>query len=101
MDASVIGPPTNSLVGPLLTDMYQITMTYGYWRDNKANDQAVFDLFFRKSPFGGEYCIFAGQDEVLKFVSTFRCDQNVHRVYADKVLLNETVADSLKAISSS
>lgn len=65
--------PTNALVSPLLTDMYQISMTYAYWKNNRHNDQAVFDLFFRKNPFKGEYTVFAGQDEVLKFLSAFKC----------------------------
>ena len=30
--------PTNPLVGALLTDMYQISMTYAYWKNDKAND---------------------------------------------------------------
>lgn len=64
--------PTNPLVGPLLTDMYQISMTYAYWKNNKADDYAVFDLFFRKNPFHGEYCIFAGLEEVVKFVANFK-----------------------------
>jgi nicotinate phosphoribosyltransferase len=64
--------PSNSLVGALLTDMYQISMSYAYWKQNRADSHAVFDLFFRKAPFGGEFCIFAGLDEVLRYVSTFR-----------------------------
>lgn len=67
-----IPPPTNSLVSPMLTDMYQITMVYAYWKAGKHDEFAVFDLFFRKNPFGGEFCIFAGLDEVLKFVQHFR-----------------------------
>ena len=63
---------TYSLVSPMLTDMYQISMTYAYWKAGKHEDHAVFDLFFRKNPFGGEYCIFAGLDEVLKLLSSFR-----------------------------
>ena len=41
-------------------------MTYGYWKNNRHTDVAVFDLFFRKSPFKGEYAIFAGLTEVRK-----------------------------------
>jgi len=63
--------PTNSLVTPLLTDLYQITMTYAHWKNNRHNDSAVFELFFRKNPFGGEYTIYCGLDEVLKHVSNF------------------------------
>ena len=64
--------PTNSLVGPMLTDMYQISMTYAHWKNNKVDQPAVFDLFFRKNPLHGEYCIFAGTDEVIRLLSSFR-----------------------------
>lgn len=64
--------PTNAFVNPLLTDLYQITMAYSYWKNNKCNDLAVFDLYFRKSPFKGEFCIFAGLEEVIRHVSSFR-----------------------------
>ena len=65
--------PTNALVTPLLTDMYQLSMAFAYWRNEKEKDHAVFELFFRKNPFKGEYTVFAGLDEVLRFVASFRC----------------------------
>jgi nicotinate phosphoribosyltransferase len=64
--------PTNKLVTAMLTDMYQITMTYAYWKAGRQNDFAVFDLFFRKNPFKGEFCIFAGLDEVLGHLAAFK-----------------------------
>ena len=64
--------PMSSLVTPMLTDMYQVSMAYAHWKNGKIDDEATFDLFFRKPPFHGEYCIFAGLDEVLKFISTFK-----------------------------
>ena len=67
-----IPPPTNSLVTPLLTDLYQLTMAYAYWKSDRHADPAVFELFFRKNPFGGEYTVFAGLDEVIKFLANFR-----------------------------
>lgn len=63
--------PTNALVTPMLTDLYQITMAYAYWKTNQHKRSAHFELFFRKNPFGGSYTIFAGLDEVLKFLSNF------------------------------
>jgi nicotinate phosphoribosyltransferase len=47
-------------------------MAYGYWKSGRTEDHAVFDLFFRKNPFHGEFCIFAGLGEVLEFVENFK-----------------------------
>ncbi|KAF7385799.1 hypothetical protein HZH66_011641 [Vespula vulgaris] len=62
----------NAVVQPLLTDLYQITMAYAYWKSGKINDYAVFDLFFRKNPFQGEFTIFAGLEECIKFLEKFQ-----------------------------
>lgn len=62
----------NNLVQPLLTDKYQVSMCYGYWRNKKHEEPTVFDLYFRKNPFKGEYTIFAGLDECLKFIKNFQ-----------------------------
>ena len=66
--SSAVPPPTNALVTPLLTGLYQITMTYAHWKNNRDNNPALFELFFRRKPFGGEYTIFCGLDECLKLV---------------------------------
>jgi hypothetical protein len=39
----------SSVVQPLLTDFYQISMAYAYWKSNKHREMATFDLFFRKN----------------------------------------------------
>mmetsp|Transcript_17325 Transcript_17325/g.47302 ORF Transcript_17325/g.47302 Transcript_17325/m.47302 type:complete len:553 (+) Transcript_17325:189-1847(+) len=63
--------PTNPLVTAMLTDLYQITMTYAHWSNKRHEDDAVFELFFRKNPFNGEFTIFAGLDECLRHLNTF------------------------------
>lgn len=66
----------NGVIQPLLTDLYQITMAYAYWKAGKCNDQAVFDVFFRKNPFQGEFTIFAGLEECLKFMNNFHYSES-------------------------
>jgi nicotinate phosphoribosyltransferase len=63
--------PTNTLVTPLLTDLYQITMIYSYYMNDRHTIPSIFELFFRKNPFGGEYTICCGLDECLKYINTF------------------------------
>lgn len=62
---------SNPLVQPLLTDLYQITMAYAYWKSEKIDDNAVFDLYFRRNPFHGEFTVFAGLEECVHFVRNF------------------------------
>ena len=64
--------PTDSLTNALLTDMYQITMAYAYFRTKRHETTAVFDLFFRKNPFDGEYTIFAGLSEIIAFMDSYK-----------------------------
>ncbi|ERL93855.1 nicotinate phosphoribosyltransferase [Dendroctonus ponderosae] len=66
----------NGIVQPLLTDLYQITMAYAYWKADKHDARSVFDLFFRKNPFNGEFTIFAGLEECLKFVENFKYSES-------------------------
>uniref|UniRef100_A0A7N0UDJ0 Nicotinate phosphoribosyltransferase n=2 Tax=Kalanchoe fedtschenkoi TaxID=63787 RepID=A0A7N0UDJ0_KALFE len=68
----IIDWPTNPMVTPLLTDLYQFTMAYAYWKAGKHQERAVFDLYFRKNPFGGEYTIFAGLEECIRLISNYR-----------------------------
>lgn len=55
--------PLSSLYRPslaLLTDLYQLTMAYGYWKQGLHEREAVFHLYFRKAPFEGGYAVAAG-----------------------------------------
>ena len=56
----------------LLTDLYQLTMAYGYWRTGKAEEEAAFHLFFRENPFDGGYAIAAGLEPVTRWLDDLR-----------------------------
>jgi nicotinate phosphoribosyltransferase len=55
----------------LLTDLYQLTMAYGYWKSGRAECEAVFHLFFRKAPFQSGFTIAAGLAMAVDFLKAF------------------------------
>ena len=60
----------------LLTDLYQLTMAYGYWKTGLSEREAAYHLFFRRHPFAGEYCVASGLQPALEFLQRFRFDDD-------------------------
>lgn len=58
----------------LLTDLYQLTMAYGYWKTGRHDQQSVFHLFFRTHPFGGGFTVAAGLATVVEYLEELRFD---------------------------
>lgn len=57
---------------PLLTDFYQLTMAYGYWQLGMHEQEASFNLLFRKNPFKGNYAIACGLSSVIEFLQQWK-----------------------------
>ena len=53
----------------MLTDLYQLTMMYGYHKRDLHHKTVVFDLFFRKTKGSGEYAIAAGLEQVIELIN--------------------------------
>ncbi len=58
----------------LLTDLYQFTMAYGYWKGGVDSKEAVFHLTFRKHPFQGGFTIACGLQYVIDYLEHFQFD---------------------------
>ncbi|KAK6924039.1 Nicotinate phosphoribosyltransferase C-terminal domain, partial [Dillenia turbinata] len=65
----VIDEPTNPMVTPMLTDLYQFTMAYAYWKAGKHDERLT-------CIFGGTHLvvntIFAGLEECIRFIANFK-----------------------------
>ncbi|MBN1443594.1 MAG: nicotinate phosphoribosyltransferase [Planctomycetes bacterium] len=59
----------------LLTDLYQLTMAYGYWKLGLARREAVFHLIFRRHPFGGGFTLACGLEVAAEFLEALRFDE--------------------------
>lgn len=55
----------------LMTDFYELTMAQTYFNDGKKDEEAYFDVFFRKNPFGGGYTMSGGLDEIIDYIENF------------------------------
>lgn len=60
----------------LLTDLYQLTMSYAYWKQGLDRKEAVFHLTFRKRPFKGGFTVVAGLEYVVDFLQNFHFDSS-------------------------
>ncbi len=59
----------------MMTDLYQLTMMYGYYKYNMQDNIAVFDVFFRKSPCNGGYTVMAGTESVIEYINNLKFTQ--------------------------
>ena len=55
----------------LFTDFYELTMAQGYWKLGRGG-KSVFDVFFRRNPFGGGYSVFSGLEPLLHDLEALR-----------------------------
>src|SRR5437016_3987198 len=55
----------------LLTDLYELTMAFGYWKSGTADKEAVFHLIFRQPPFGSGFTIACGLAAAIDYLRDF------------------------------
>lgn len=80
----------------LVMDYYQLTMAYSYFKQNKQNDIAYFDMFYRKNPDNGGYVISAGLDEVIDYIKNFKFTESDIECLRKKGDFDEKFLDYLR-----
>lgn len=56
----------------LFTDFYELTMVQGFFAQGIHETTTTFDYFFRKTPFGNGFVVFAGLQDLLDTLSELR-----------------------------
>ena len=63
----------------LLTDLYQLTMAFGYWKQGISEREAIFHLTFRRHPFDGQFTVACGLWPAIEFLQEMRfTDEDCH-----------------------
>ncbi|MEO2066235.1 MAG: nicotinate phosphoribosyltransferase, partial [Desulfurobacteriaceae bacterium] len=72
-------------ISPLLTDLYEITMLYAYFKNGKT-EEASFELFTRELPKNRNYLIFAGLPWIVEFVENLQfSNEDIDYIYSLKI----------------
>ncbi|MGO3169660.1 MAG: nicotinate phosphoribosyltransferase [Bavariicoccus seileri] len=58
------------------TDLYEINMMKTYWEKGIAERKAVFEVFFRKLPFGNGYAVNAGLQRIIEYIDGLRFSES-------------------------
>lgn len=80
----------------LLTDLYQLTMMGGFLENGKMEQQAVFDLFFRKVPHDGGFCVAAGLEPAIRYIEGLRFNEDELAWLRGLGLFHEAFIDYLR-----
>ena len=59
----------------MMTDLYQLTMMYGYFKAGKHKERAVYDLFFRRQGDETNYAVCAGLEQVIDLINNLRFEE--------------------------
>lgn len=52
----------------MMMDLYELTMSNGYFSENHKDVRVAFDVFYRKNPDGGGFAIFVGLQQILDYI---------------------------------
>jgi nicotinate phosphoribosyltransferase len=78
----------------MLTDFYELTMMQGYLLQGH-NPRAVFEMFFRRPPFGGGFTVFAGLQPLLQSIGHFRFQEDELQYLAEQRIFRKEFIDYL------
>ncbi len=79
----------------LLTDLYQLTMGYGFFKQGKHEEEVVFDLFFRRNKMI-TYSIAAGLEQAMDYLLNWRFDDEDIEYLRGLNLFDEDFLEYLK-----
>lgn len=80
----------------LLVDFYELTMAYGYLKNGVGDKTAYFDMFFRRVPDGGGFCIMAGVQQLIEYLRNLTFSDNDISYLKSKGIFDEEFIDYLR-----
>lgn len=82
----------------LHTDLYQINMMETYWEDGIHDRKAVFEVYFRKMPFGNGFAVFAGLERVIHYLKNLKFSEDDIAYLKNELDYQDDFIDYLRGI---
>ena len=60
----------------MMTDLYELTMMYGYFKHNMTDNVCVFDLFYRTNRKNSAFAVMAGTESVVGYINNLRFNED-------------------------
>ncbi len=80
----------------LLTDLYELTMMQGYFKNKDQNETVIFDAFYRNNPCDGGFAIAAGLEQLIQYIKELHFDQEDINYLAGLGIFSKEFLDYLK-----
>ena len=79
----------------MVMDMYELTMSNGYFNREYQNTSGAFDVFYRNNPDNAGYAIFAGLEQVVEYIQNLHFSEEDVAYLRSKNLFTEEFLDYL------
>ena len=81
----------------MMTDLYQLTMMYGYFKTGMRDNLATFDMFYRSKDATTHYAIMAGLEQLIEYLENLRFDEESLRYLGSLGIFDEDFLDELRS----
>lgn len=79
----------------MVMDMYELTMTNGYFNQGMGDTLVVFDVFYRNNPDNAGFAIFAGLEQVIEYIKNLHFSKEDIEYLRSKNLFTEEFLEYL------
>lgn len=80
----------------LLTDLYELTMMQGYFKNKDRNETVIFDAFYRNNPCDGGFAIAAGLEQLIQYIKELHFSEDDIAYLASLGIFDNDFLDYLK-----
>lgn len=80
----------------MVMDMYELTMSNGYFNEKCQDTLAAFDVFYRKNPDHAGFAIFAGLEQIVEYIQNLHFEEKDIEYLRSRNLFTEEFLEYLR-----